>query len=107
MNFACNINCSLMFVICQNTLQNISGMFFFFRTNLFSGCTTDSAFSFQLVPFSSRLFRRDEALTSIPNDCSADSLLLIGLSSLTNGEPCINCFTDTKRRPEGVRYNES
>ena len=26
-NFVCNINCSLMFVICQNTLQKIPGMF--------------------------------------------------------------------------------
>ena len=60
-NCTCNINCSLMFChLSKHTSKDFWNVYF--CTNLFCGCTTDCVFSLQLMPFPSRLFRRDQAL---------------------------------------------
>ena len=74
MNFACDINCNLMFVICQNRVQRL--------LECFNICTTDSAFSL-LHLFLPDSLGKTKPSSFILNDCLAVSLLLICLSSLT------------------------
>ena len=65
MNFSFNIipeNCRLLLTFCQNTLQKTSEIFIFSSIPSVSSCTTWLRFSLQLVPFHSRLYRRDQTL---------------------------------------------
>ena len=58
----CKNNYSLLFIICKNTFQKISGMFIFTLIPWIV-CTIILTSSLELALFSSQLFRRAQALT--------------------------------------------
>ena len=82
MNFVCNTNCSLMLVNCQNTLQKISGVFIFASISLMAVQQT-LRFLFSLCLLLPDSLGETKPSSPILNDCIADSLLLISLSSPT------------------------
>ena len=82
MNFVCNTNRSLMFVNCQNTLQTISGVFIFASISLMAVQQT-LRFHFSLCLLLPDSLGETKPSSPILNDCIADSLLLISLSSPT------------------------
>ena len=83
-------------------------------------CITDLAFSLQLAPFPSRLFRRDQILILqsqrlLSSFTTVDKRVIVYvISPYVNGiffshTPLLRTLanTDTKGSPEHVRFNES